>query len=404
MAGYEKQTWVDDETVGTADRFNHMEEGIVLASKTGGVEVGTIVYIEDNAKVPEGWNVVEGDNALPIGSGMDYYGATAPKGYMFADGSAISRTEYAELFKIFGTTYGAGDGSTTFNLPDKRSRVSVTKDSGTFNTLGKKGGEETHKLTVSEMPSHNHNFYADLARSTHVNIGQMYNGAAQQFIMVGQNFDNLNNSATSNDASFIYAKDLENNGKATISNTGGEQAHNNLQPYLVCNYIIKVKSLKAIMKVSVTPIDPITGSIVDTTNIDDKTTNTYSANTIDGLIKENVTNSTGWIQLYEEDDEGNKTEVGSYRKTGKIVEVKIAIWSDSADYNIPAYTQKILATLPEDCKPSVSITINPLIVPADRTQTYVVHVRVNTDGTISLQNWYTEINCLYVTTFISYVV
>ena len=65
------------------------------------------------------------DPGLPVGSGCDYYGTTAPEGYLFADGSAVSRTEYAELFEVLGTTYGAGDGSTTFNLPDKRERVSI---------------------------------------------------------------------------------------------------------------------------------------------------------------------------------------------------------------------------------------------------------------------------------------
>ena len=61
----------------------------------------------------------------PIGSGMDYYGTEAPTNYMFADGTAISRIEYSELFSVIGTTYGAGDGSTTFNLPDKRERVTA---------------------------------------------------------------------------------------------------------------------------------------------------------------------------------------------------------------------------------------------------------------------------------------
>lgn len=92
---------------------------------------------------------------IPIGTGFDYFGTTAPTNYMFADGSAISRTTYSELFDIIGTTYGAGDGTTTFNLPDKRSRVSIMVDSeGTnateFPDLGDTGGSTTKDI------SHNH--------------------------------------------------------------------------------------------------------------------------------------------------------------------------------------------------------------------------------------------------------
>jgi len=63
--------------------------------------------------------------AMPIGAGAEWYAATAPAGWLFQDGSAISRTTYAALFAIIGTTWGVGDGSTTFNLPDKREAASV---------------------------------------------------------------------------------------------------------------------------------------------------------------------------------------------------------------------------------------------------------------------------------------
>ena len=164
----------------------------------------------------------------PIGSGMDYYGTTAPNNYLFADGSAISRTEYAELFSVIGTTYGAGDGSTTFNLPDKRTRVSVMRSAGddTFATLGAKGGEKKHTLTVSEMPSHTHtqNSHSHtMGRGNDNNLGTGANQYGWQ---------------STDDKSGAYAT---NGTTATNQNTGGGQSHNNLQPYFVCNYIIKVK-------------------------------------------------------------------------------------------------------------------------------------------------------------------
>ena len=155
------------------------------------------------------------DAGFPIGSGCDYFGTTAPENFMFADGSAISRTTYATLFSIIGTTYGNGDGSTTFNLPDKRERVSVMyKDSSTmgttdasFGTLGAKGGEDTHTLVDNEIPT---------GFVTNVTAG---------------NSKTWDVAKTSNSVTSI----------TQTKNTSGGQAHNNLQPYFVCNYIIRVK-------------------------------------------------------------------------------------------------------------------------------------------------------------------
>ena len=134
---------------------------------------------------------------------------------MFADGSAISRTTYAALFEIIGTTYGSGDGSTTFNLPDKRERVSVMyKEDSTmgttdasFGTLGAKGGEDTHTLVDNEIPT---GFVTNVSPSSQKTW----------------DVTKTNNSVTS---------------VSQTKNTSGGQAHNNLQPYLVCNYIIRVQ-------------------------------------------------------------------------------------------------------------------------------------------------------------------
>lgn len=92
---------------------------------------------------------------VPSGSIISYGGATAPTGWLLADGSAVSRTTYAALFAVYSTTYGAGDGSTTFNLPDLRDRVPV----GTSGTKarGSMGGAETVVLTAANLPPHSHN-------------------------------------------------------------------------------------------------------------------------------------------------------------------------------------------------------------------------------------------------------
>jgi len=94
---------------------------------------------------------------LPEGSSINGYWTTAPSGYLLEDGSAVSRATYPELFAIMGTTHGAGDGSTTFNLPDSRGRVSVNISADSeFNTIGEKYGEKSHILTIAEMASHTH--------------------------------------------------------------------------------------------------------------------------------------------------------------------------------------------------------------------------------------------------------
>ena len=121
-----------------------------------------------------GSNVLKGDGAgntapaiagtdyLGVTSGLifDYAGITAPSGYLLCDGSAVSRVTYADLFNAIGTTWGVGDGSTTFNVPDLRRKTTIgsggTALSGPSNTVGSAGGAETHVISGSELPTHNH--------------------------------------------------------------------------------------------------------------------------------------------------------------------------------------------------------------------------------------------------------
>ena len=130
---------------------------------------------------------------------------TIPEGFLLCNGAEYSRTEYPELFTAIGTIYGVGDGSTTFNVPNLATRVPVGKGSGY--ALGDTGGEEKHTLTISEMPSHQHNLGM-----------QIYNNTA----------GSANVSGNSSAASI----------SALTGSTGGSNAHNNMQPYTVVNYII----------------------------------------------------------------------------------------------------------------------------------------------------------------------
>jgi microcystin-dependent protein len=158
---------------------------------------------------------------LPIASVIPYAGATAPSNFALCYGQAIDRTTYADLFALVGTTYGVGDGATTFNLPDLRGRAVAGKDdmggvsadrltdqSGGVDgdVLGDSGGDETHTLVTAEIPSHTHDFNVRTASFGSV---EPLGGAS-------------GTSAGVTDA------------------TGGDGAHNNVQPTFILNYIIKI--------------------------------------------------------------------------------------------------------------------------------------------------------------------
>ncbi len=158
----------------------------------------------------------------PIGSIITYAGNNTPDNLLYCDGSAISRTTYSNLFSIIGITYGSGDGSTTFNLPDLRTRVPVGyNSSGTFNLLGKTGGSETHTLTVDELPSHNHTYRDDYNSANNINF--------PSGTEIGDNEYSVSGPSTKN-----YLLGIT----GTMDNTGNNAPHNNLQPYIVLNYII----------------------------------------------------------------------------------------------------------------------------------------------------------------------
>ena len=154
------------------------------------------------------------NNLVTVPSGVisAFGGSSAPAGWLLCDGTAVSRSTYSALFAIVGTTYGSGDGSTTFNLPNLKGRVAVGRDNTQteFDTLGETSGEKAVTLDVSQIPSHTHT----LSPGQVVGTGS---GGTSNYAPTGNN-------------------PQANTG---ISNTGGGLAHNNLQPYLVINYIIK---------------------------------------------------------------------------------------------------------------------------------------------------------------------
>lgn len=174
----------------------------------------------------------------PVGATVDYFGATEPTdgNWKFPAGQAISRTVYAELFTLLGTTYGAGDGSTTFNLPDLRGRVGVALDNmggsdagrlSTANTLGLAGGVEGVLLTAAQsgLPAHTHGVTGSITQYLGPTLTTYLPAAGSG---VGGTVNTAAVAAFSLSATANAAADAAS-------------SHTNMQPYMLVNKLIRVR-------------------------------------------------------------------------------------------------------------------------------------------------------------------
>lgn len=182
--------------------------------------------------------------AIPIAGGIDFWGTTTPNSaFAFPAGQAISRTTYSALFAIMGTTHGVGDGSTTFNLPDKTGRVSAMKETvadgsrrlnttyfGDSTTLGTGGGSQSHTLTSAQMPVHSHTL-TDPGHTHAAVSGGGFNTSAAG--------NDWTQSLAANNATRVSTAVSATTG-ITMANAGSGDAHNNVQPTIICNYIIRI--------------------------------------------------------------------------------------------------------------------------------------------------------------------
>lgn len=156
------------------------------------------------------------DLTVPPGTVWNWAGKELPDPaewghWAFMNGEALSRTEHADLFANVGTTYGSGNGSTTFNIPDGRGRVLVGSDA---NSLGMRDGQKSVTLIVEQIPSHNH--FSN-------NPALLYTDYAAA----------VNQTPTASGVNNIK-------GATRSSSVGGGQAHTNMQPSLHLNYLIKI--------------------------------------------------------------------------------------------------------------------------------------------------------------------
>lgn len=222
----------------TSQEASGYELPIASQDTLGGIKVGNNLNIDENGVLSANAINIDGENVsisgevLPIGT-MIPFGSdkNIPSNWKVCDGSEVSRTTYADLFNVIGTSYGEGDGETTFNLPNKKGRVSVglDKNQSQFNSIGKKGGEKEHQLTANEMPSHSHSITAYQGDTVWKEGLPWARASAESHMKTTQWY---------------------------CSNTGGNQAHNNLQPYEVDLWIIKVSNIISVL-------EETTGTIVD---------------------------------------------------------------------------------------------------------------------------------------------
>lgn len=150
----------------------------------------------------------------------------APQGWAFCNGQLLPINQNQALFSILGITYG-GNGQTTFALPDFRGKAPYHV--GTMN-LGQTGGEQAHTLTLSEMAAHNH-----IPQGSNASGNLVFPAASSPVVQHN-----------------IWAVSTQNPYHATsdgamhaqgVSNTGGSQPHNNMQPYLVLNFVIALTGI-----------------------------------------------------------------------------------------------------------------------------------------------------------------
>jgi microcystin-dependent protein len=144
-----------------------------------------------------------------------------PKGWALCDGQLLPINQNQALFSLLGTTYG-GDGRVNFGLPDLRARTPIHM--GSSHTLGERGGEQSHTLSISEIPTHTH----------------VFNGTTTS---TGATAVPVNNYLAPTASMYGAAANLTSVIPTSVTNVGGSQAHLNMQPFLTLNFSIALQGI-----------------------------------------------------------------------------------------------------------------------------------------------------------------
>jgi microcystin-dependent protein len=148
----------------------------------------------------------------------------APKGWALCNGQLLPINQNQALFSLLGTTFG-GDGRVNFALPDCRGRAPIHVGSG--HTLGERGGEQAHTLSIAELPTHTH----------------VATGTSNSTDPSGTNIPTGNVLAAGPLEIYAGAGNLVAMGASTIANVGGSQAHLNMQPFLIVSFCIALQGI-----------------------------------------------------------------------------------------------------------------------------------------------------------------
>ena len=264
-------TYVDGQTINAASLNEHVGESLLKPTTISEQILKDPAALTDELLINDGGilkkitlQVVQtlvraGFTVIPVGTVLDFSGDDAPEGFLLCSGQEVSRETYAALFAVVGTTYGAGNGTSSFLLPDLRGRVAAGKDDmgGTSanrvdnsglvghgingDTLGAAGGNDAHMLTTAELAFHGH-----AASSSTSTLAPMYAVASE----AGGNTWNLVRTGSTVPAGGLgfaqrayitagFATGCASTTSTSIGGAGSNAVHNNLPPTIILNKIIK---------------------------------------------------------------------------------------------------------------------------------------------------------------------